>query len=80
MVAAEGEQKASLHLKVDFALSIIIVFIIAELRFVATVTTSSRVKFVPVVKIFPENNASFLHNLHITTTFTHTKCDFALKL
>ena len=54
MVAAEGEQKASLHLKVDFALSIIIVFIIAELRFVATVTTSSRVKFVPAVYIFPQ--------------------------
>ena len=28
MVAAEGEQKASLHLKVDFALGIIVVFII----------------------------------------------------
>ena len=30
-----------------------------ELRFVATVTTSSRVKFVPAVYIFPENNAIY---------------------
>ena len=29
----------------------------AELRFVATVVTSGRVKSVPAVYIFPENNA-----------------------
>ena len=53
---------------------------VSELRFVATVTTSGRVKFVPTVQIFPENNAisriicGELQDLH-----TH-KCDFALKL
>ena len=31
--------------------------IYAELRFVATVMTSDRVKFVPAVEISPENNA-----------------------
>ena len=28
---------------------------------------------------FPGKQRNFLHNLHRTTKFTHTKCDFALK-
>ena len=44
----------------------------AELRFVATVTTSC--------VNFPGKQRDFSHNLPRTTRFTHTKCDFALKL
>ena len=29
---------------------------------------------------FPGKQQDFLHNLHRTTRFTHTKCDFALSL
>ena len=30
--------------------------------------------------IFSGKQRDFLHNLHKTSRFTHTKCDFALKL
>ena len=29
---------------------------------------------------FPQKQCDFLHNMHKTTKFAHTKCDFALKL
>ena len=51
-----------------------------ELRFVATVTTGGRVKFVPAVQIFPENNAISriicveLQNLHTPSVILHWKC------
>ena len=51
-----------------------------ELRFVATVTTGGRVKFVLAVYIFPENNAISriifveLQDLHIPSVILHWNC------
>ena len=48
-----------------------------ELRFVATVTTGGRVKFVPAVSNFPENNAISLmicvelQDLHTQSVILH---------
>ena len=48
-----------------------------ELRFVATVTTGGRVKFVPAVYIFPENNPISriicieLQDLHTPSVILH---------
>lgn len=50
-----------------------------ELRFVATVMTSSRVKFVPAVYIFPENNA-ISPIICEELPDLHTPSVFALKL